>query len=75
MALTLLDRAEEEGRKFYNVTMETRTLDTFIDRPVGFLKLDIEGAECEVITSLKTQLSLVRSGISSNTFMAVPKIR
>ena len=63
MASTLLNRAEEEGRKFYNVTVKTRTLDTFMDRPVDFLKLDIESAECEVITSLKTQLSLVRSGI------------
>lgn len=63
MASTLLNRAEEEGREFYNVTVEARTLDEFIDCPVDFMKLDIEGAECEVITSLKTRMSLVRSGI------------
>ena len=62
MASSLTNRAEEEGRSFSTVVVEARTLEEFIDRPVDFLKLDIEGVESSVISALGAQLSMVSSG-------------
>ena len=63
MASSLTSRAEEEGRSFSTVVVESRLLGDFVDRPIDFLKLDIEGAESSVISSLEPKLSMVMSGI------------
>ena len=63
MASSLTSRAEEEGRSFSTIVVESRLLGDFIDRPIDFLKLDIEGAESSVISSIEPKLSMVMSGI------------
>lgn len=63
MASSLTNRAEKDGRNFATVVVKTRTLDEFIDRPVDFLKLDIEGAECSTLIPAAANLSMVQNGI------------
>jgi FkbM family methyltransferase len=42
------------------IDVETRTLSPFLDRPVDLLKLDIEGAELEVLREAEGRLQAVR---------------
>jgi len=37
-----------------------KRLSSYLDRPVDLLKIDIEGAECEVLEEIKNQLHLVK---------------
>ncbi len=61
MASSSSNRAKEEGRKFSTLEVECRELDTFISSNIDFLKLDIEGAECDVLSS--SELDKVNSGL------------
>ncbi|WP_027388950.1 FkbM family methyltransferase [Chrysiogenes arsenatis] len=81
MASSILTRSQEEGRSYSAVAVETRTLGEFIDRPIDFLKLDIEGAEKSVVTSSASSLSLVRQGLieyhygdASNSLSAILRV-
>jgi len=48
-----------ENNKSYQV--ETTKLDQYINRPIDFLKIDIEGAEYNVLKSIKSKLGNVRN--------------
>ena len=61
MASSSSNRAKEEGRKFSTLKVECRELNTFISSNIDFLKLDIEGAECDVLSN--SELDKVNSGL------------
>jgi len=63
MGSSLTSRPAQEGRRFRAITVEARTLRSFMTKPVDFLKLDIEGAEAEVLAELGSLLQTVRGGI------------
>lgn len=60
MGASLTGRLPPERYAGHSYTVQTRRLSTFIDRPVDFLKLDIEGVEADVLEEIKEKLSLVR---------------
>ena len=50
---------KDEGRS-ETYTVDTVTLSSFVDREVDFLKIDIEGAEVEVMREVEPKLHFVR---------------
>ncbi len=61
LANTLTKRRHEMGDTLSEIKVEKRTLSNYLDRPVDFLKLDIEGAEDAVLEESRNQLKRVRS--------------
>lgn len=59
MAGSLVDRRKEMGDAVRQIEVECRPLSAFIDRHVDFLKLDIEGPECEVLEEAESALGRV----------------
>ncbi len=60
MGATLSDRLNQKGLKTENISVGVRRLGTWIDRPVDLLKLDIEGAEFDVLEDIAPKLSFVK---------------
>ena len=52
MAGSLLKRMETFGYKFYTIDVQSQQLSKIVKEPVDFLKLDIEGAELEVLPEM-----------------------
>jgi len=50
---TLLDHSKNTGKENDFITVKTTTLDTFLNgRGIDFLRMDIEGSECEVFDGM-----------------------
>ena len=61
LANTLTTRRHEMGDTLNEIKVEKKRLSHYLDRPVDFLKLDIEGAEDAVLAECKSKLKRVRS--------------
>ena len=59
MAGSLTKRKKNMGDKVYKIEVQSRKLSEFLDGPVNFLKVDIEGMEFEVLNEAKECLKNV----------------
>ena len=60
MAGSLVERRSEAGDEVTSFEVETRPLSEFLQEPVDFLKVDIEGVECEVLEEAEPYLTNVQ---------------
>lgn len=61
LAASITERRADRGGDLVEVSVEGISLEPFLDRPVDFLKMDIEGVEYQVLTSLGEKLKVVRN--------------
>lgn len=61
MASSLAPRAITEEMKENSVEVDAVALAEYLDKPVDFLKLDIEGSEAEVMNSVRDKLDAVQN--------------
>jgi FkbM family methyltransferase len=61
MAGSLLMRLETIGNKFDSIYVQSKQLSKIVNEPIDFLKLDIEGAELEVLKEMKDKLSYIKN--------------
>ena len=60
MAGSLTERSREAGRDVAEITVESKKLSAYLDEPVHFLKLDIEGVEDTVLAEAAPMLHNVQ---------------
>jgi len=60
MAGSLFDHRRELGDRLRKITVQCKRLSRFLDEPTDFLKLDVEGAEDEVLEECGDSLQNVR---------------
>ncbi len=61
MAGSLLKRLETSGYEFDTIDVRSQQLSKIVNEPVDFLKLDIEGAELEVLKEMKAKLLFIQN--------------
>jgi FkbM family methyltransferase len=60
MAGSLVERRRAAGDEVQTIEVACRPLSVYLDEPVDFLKMDIEGPECEVLEEAAPRLHNVR---------------
>ena len=57
---SVFERPHKVTDETVEITVPSTRLSSFLNRPIDFLKLNIEGSECEVLNEISPKLGLVR---------------